>query len=188
MNEKRFEGLGNIYAKYRPSYPQTLIEYLYSDVGVNKESIIADIGSGTGIFSKQLLEAGNKVIAVEPNDDMRAVAEFDLGIFPNFTSLNAAAENITLDDNSVDFITVAQAFHWFDMLMFKKECNRILKENGKVIIVYNGLDSSTEIAKEDDENYPDYIAELTASFNKHAVNGKAVMPNVTKSYIGVLQK
>ena len=78
MNETRFNGIGDIYAKYRPSYPQAFIEYLYSDVGINKDSIIADIGSGTGILTKQLLEVGNKVLAVEPSDGMRLVAEVDL--------------------------------------------------------------------------------------------------------------
>ena len=250
MNETRFNGIGAIYAKYRPSYPQTFIKYLYSDVGMNKDSIIADIGSGTGILTKQLLEVGNKVIAVEPSDDMRLVAEVDLKNFEKFVSVNGTAENTTLDDNSVDFITVAQAFHWFDKTVFKKECGCILKRNGKIIIVYNGPDTRAEIAKEDDEinrkycpaykdsssgaprllendidnfftekyetkifqndqiydldsfigrnlsrssalkkeekNYPVYIDELTMSFNKHSVNGKVVMPILTKCYAGTL--
>ena len=250
MNETRFNGIGDIYAKYRPSYPQTFIEYLYSDVGISKDSIIADIGSGTGILTKQLLEAGSKVMAVEPNDDMRIVAEADLKNFEKFISINATAENTKIYDNTIDFITVARAFHWFDQTIFKKECGRILKQNGKIIIVFDAPDASVGIAKEDDEinrkycpnfkvsysstsrflendidnfftdeyetkifqndkiydldgfigrnlsrsaalkkdeaNYPAYIAELTASFNKHAVNGKVIMPNFTKSFTGTV--
>ena len=137
MNELKFDGKGKIYSMFRPSYPKMFIEYLHSGIGINKSSIIADIGSGTGILSKQLLDVGVKIYAVEPNTDMRNVAEFDLSGCKNFISVNATAENTTLDDNSVDFITVAQAFHWFDKTNFKEESKRILKPNGKVILVWN---------------------------------------------------
>ena len=148
-NEKRFTGMGEIYAKFRPTYPQELFDYLYSDVGFTDKSVIADIGAGTGIFSRLLLERGSKVYAVEPNDDMRNIAEKDLAEYKNFISVNSSAENITLPDSSIDFITVAQAFHWFDRDLFKKECVRILKPGGKVALVWNIRDYKNGIIKKD---------------------------------------
>ncbi len=124
------------YSKFRTEYPKEFIDYLYEKVGITSKSIIADIGSGTGKLSNKLLLKGSKVYSIEPNDDMRRIAENDLSRFSNFTSINGTAENTTLQNSSVDFITVGTAFHWFDMEQFKKECQRILKPNGKVILVW----------------------------------------------------
>ena len=151
MNENKFNGMGKIYSKYRPSYPFSFIDYLFTDVGISQNSIIADIGSGTGILTRQLLEKGCKVYGVEPNADMRAIAESNLKEFPGFTSVNGGAENTTIDDNRVDYITVAQAFHWFDRERFKKECQRILKPEGKVILVWNVRDNKNELVIENYE-------------------------------------
>jgi len=137
MNVGKFDGKGENYSKYRPSYPKEFIDYINSIDGLDENSIIADIGSGTGILSKQLLDIGKCVITVEPNADMRGIAESILGDYKNFTSINATAENTTLSDHSVDLITVAQAFHWFDRDKFKEECKRILKPDGKVVLVWN---------------------------------------------------
>ena len=117
-----------MYAKYRPSYPNEYIDYLLPANQVKGNRIVADIGSGTGIFSRQLLESGLHVIGVEPNDDMRKMAEQSLKLYSRFQSIKATAENTTLKENSVDLVTVAQAFHWFDKEAFKIECQRILKQ------------------------------------------------------------
>ncbi len=147
-NTLKFTGKATIYAKARPSYPSEFIDYLYSDVGINIDSAIADIGSGTGILSKALLEKGSDVYCIEPNKDMRKIAENNLAHYPNFHSVNGTAEKTTLDMGSVDFITVAQAFHWFDVGSFKAECQRILKHNRKVILVWNSRESTSELVKE----------------------------------------
>ena len=149
MNEERFTGKADIYNKYRPSYPKELFDYLYSQVGFTRDSVIADIGAGTGKFSRLLLERGSKVYCVEPNEDMRQTAEKDLSEFENFISVNANASNTKLQNNSVDFVTVAQAFHWFDRELFKSECQRILKPGGKIAIVYNGPEDCEFIRKRD---------------------------------------
>lgn len=152
MNEERFTGKANIYKKFRSSYPKELIDYLYSNIGFSKDSVIADIGSGTGIFSRLLLEKGSHVYCVEPNDDMRKVAENDLGGtdgFSNYISIKASAENSGLPEGSIDFVTSAQAFHWFDLGVFRSECRRILKDNGKVILVWNIRDYESELIKKD---------------------------------------
>lgn len=151
MNENKFDGIGKTYSQFRPSYPDEFINFLYTDIGVKKASIIADIGSGTGLLTNQLLEKGSIVYAVEPNADMRYFAETNLQKFSNFLSVNGTAENTKLDDMSVDFITVAQAFHWFNRENFKEECKRILKPNGKVILVWNSRDEKSELVSENDK-------------------------------------
>jgi SAM-dependent methyltransferase len=150
MNDIKFDGMGSVYAQFRPSYPQEFIDYLYSDIGMAKTSVIADIGSGTGILTRQLLTYTNTVFAVEPNADMRAVAEADLHCFDGFVSVNGSAESTSLEQGNIDFITVAQAFHWFDKQRFKWECKRLLKPNGKVVLVWNCRDESSDLVREND--------------------------------------
>jgi len=147
----KFTDKAEVYAKYRPSYPIEYIEYLISGAALNENCIIADIGSGTGILSRQLLERGLTVIGVEPNDDMRTVAEQTLKTDSRFISIKATAENTTINDKSIDLITVAQAFHWFNMEQFRTECQRILKQDGRVALVWNSRDGSSDINKDSAE-------------------------------------
>ena len=150
MNETKFNGLGQTYAQYRPSYPKEFMDYLYSDIGITKGCDIADVGSGTGILTRQLIDNGHRVYAVEPNADMRFVAETELGGFDKFVSVDGTAESTTLLDNSVDFITAAQAFHWFDRQRFRAECMRIIRPGGKVVLVWNCRDETSEMVREND--------------------------------------
>ncbi|UQW96016.1 methyltransferase domain-containing protein [Rummeliibacillus sp. G93] len=146
-----FSGKADVYAKYRPSYPKEYIDYLFSTNHLKDDRIVADIGSGTGIFSRQLLERGLNVIGVEPNDDMRTMAEQSLNQYTRYISVKATAENTTLKGNSVDLITVAQAFHWFDKEAFKNECQRILKQKANVALVWNSRDLTSPVIKENEE-------------------------------------
>lgn len=131
-----FTGLAEIYTKGRPSYAPALIEKMKTIYGMTQK-IVADIGSGTGILTKQLLDMGNTVYAVEPNSDMRALAETKLKDNPLFHSIIGTAEKSTLPDRSIDFITTATAFHWFDKTAFRKECKRILKPGGLIFVISN---------------------------------------------------
>jgi ubiquinone/menaquinone biosynthesis C-methylase UbiE len=147
-----FTDKAGIYHKFRASYPSDLIKYLYSRAGFDCGSIIADIGSGTGIFSRLLLEMGSQVYCVEPNDDMRLIAETELrdkAGYGKFISVNASAENTGLREKSVDFVTSAQAFHWFNRSSFQVECRRILKQGGKVALIWNTRDYEDEMVKKD---------------------------------------
>lgn len=146
-NTTKFNGKGEIYAKARPRYADALFDYIKNTLLIPEKSVFADIGSGTGIFSEQLLENGYRVYAVEPNADMRKKAEETLSLYKDFTSVEGADSNTAIPDQSVDCITTAQAFHWFDADAFKKECRRILKPHGKVIIVYLTRDESAECNK-----------------------------------------
>jgi SAM-dependent methyltransferase len=136
-NTQRFTNRVDTYVKCRPSYPKEAIDYLYEIVGLQPSSQVADIGAGTGIFSKLLLERGSHITAVEPNQAMREAAESSLGGTPNFRTATGSAEHTGLADQSVDFIVCAQAFHWFDRAAAKLEFRRILKPGGKAVLVWN---------------------------------------------------
>jgi ubiquinone/menaquinone biosynthesis C-methylase UbiE len=134
---QRFSSRVEDYQRYRPGYPVEVIHLLRSDCGLKPGSIIADIASGTGIFTHLLLENGNQVFGVEPNLEMRRAAEQLLSGFANFTSIAGTAEATTLAENSVDFITAAQAAHWFDLDKAGREFVRILKSGGWAVLLWN---------------------------------------------------
>jgi len=130
------------YAKYRPHYPRAVLDLLKSECGLTSAHIIADVGSGTGFLTELFLENGNPVFGIEPDPDMRVAAEYYLQSFPNFTSIAAPAEATTLPNQSVDFLTAGQAFHWFNIEQTKKEFARVLKTNGWVALVWNARRTS----------------------------------------------
>jgi SAM-dependent methyltransferase len=134
---ERFSNRVENYAKYRPGYPPDMLEFFKDQLGLTAESVIADIGSGTGLSSKPFLENGNVVYGVEPNAGMRAAAESILKPVANFRSLDGTATATGLDNESIDFIIAAQAFHWFDPEPTRAEFKRILKSNGYVALIWN---------------------------------------------------
>ncbi len=134
---KRFSIRVDDYVKYRPSYPPAVLDCLRDEFGLADTAVIADIGSGTGLLSKLFLDNGNRVAGVEPNLEMRAAGERFLAEYANFTSVNGAAEATTLPDDSVDFVTAGQAAHWFDARPARQEFERILRENGRIIFIWN---------------------------------------------------
>jgi len=136
---QRFSTRVENYVKYRPHYPDSLIELLRKECGLpaTSEWKIADIGSGTGISSELLLANGNTVYGVEPNLEMRLAGEVYLKSFPKFHSIDGTAEATTLPDKSVDMILAGQAFHWFDQTLSKQEFRRILKPAGKIVLLWN---------------------------------------------------
>lgn len=146
-----FSNKAKWYQKSRPDYAREWIEDLRAKWKVNSDTIIADIGSGTGILSKQLLELGCTVYAVEPNDAMRLCAEQTLGSISQFVSINATAENTTLLEHSVDIVVAAQSFHWFSMDAFRAECQRVLHQDGLVMLVWNMRVQNNEIVKKNKE-------------------------------------
>lgn len=134
---KRFSNRADNYAKYRPGYPAGVVDILKSECDLQESSIIADIGSGTGILSELFLKNGNQVAGVEPNEAMRLEAERLLAPYIRFISVDATAEVTTLKTESVDFVAAAQAFHWFDREKAKREFARILKPRGWVVLIWN---------------------------------------------------
>lgn len=133
----RFSDRVENYIRYRPGYPLEAMRALQTECGLIPEHVIADIASGTGIWTRMLLENGNRVLGVEPNPAMREAGEQLLAKFPNFTSVAGKAELTTLQDGSVDFVTSAQAAHWFDRGAARREFLRILKPNGWLVLLWN---------------------------------------------------
>ena len=140
----RFSSRAESYAKYRPGYPSGVLDILKSNCDLTRDSIVADVGSGTGILAEILLKNGNRVFGVEPNEAMRVVAEDLLAGYKPFVSVDGSAEATSLPNESVDFVVAAQAFHWFDRDATKKEFVRILRPDGWVVLIWNErrLDSS----------------------------------------------
>src|SRR5215207_4255830 len=134
---ERFSNRVANYVKYRPGYPKEILEVFRDEMGLTPDSVIADIGSGTGISSKVFLENGNSVYGVEPNAAMRAAAAEFLREFPEFKSVDGTAENTNLPSEAVDFVIAAQAFHWFDTEKSPAEFRRIARAGGFVALLWN---------------------------------------------------
>ena len=145
--KQRFTNRVDDYVRYRPGYPAALFEMLIGECHLGATSRIADVGSGTGILTRALLEAtGGHVVAIEPNAAMRAAAEKTLAGEPRFESRDGSAEATGLPDADVDLVIAAQAFHWFDPARTRVEFARILRRgtqpwpsarSGNVALVWN---------------------------------------------------
>ena len=125
------------YVKYRPGYPPAVLRLLEEECGLDPTSVVADVGSGTGILSELFLRNGNRVYGVEPNREMREAGERLLASYANFVSVDGRAEETTLEDACVDFVTAGQAFHWFDPAPARREFVRILRPGGWVVLAWN---------------------------------------------------
>lgn len=142
---ERFSSRVADYVRYRPDYPPALLDWLHRDIGMPTETLVADIGAGTGISTRLFLASGHPVIAVEPNAAMRAAAEQWLA--PDYLRLklvDGTAEATTLADHSVGLVAAAQAFHWFDTTAVRTEWARILHPGGLALVFWNSrlLDAS----------------------------------------------
>lgn len=142
---ERFSSRVADYVRYRPDYPPALLDWLHHDIGVPTETLVADIGAGTGISTRLFLAAGHPVIAVEPNAAMRTAAEQWLA--PDYLRLKlveGTAEATTLAQDSVGLVAAAQAFHWFDTTTVRREWARILHPGGMALVFWNSrlLDAS----------------------------------------------
>jgi SAM-dependent methyltransferase len=157
--KERFSNRVANYAMYRPRYPDAILKFMKQELNLSGLGVIADIGSGTGILSEMFLRNGNMVFGVEPNKEMRQAAEPFLAAYPNFRSINGSAESTTLPAHSVDFITAAQAFHWFDRAKAKEEFRRILKPHGWVVLVWNTRRKSTPFLQAYEKLVQDYSRE-----------------------------
>ncbi len=131
MNEEKFTGKADVYDRYRPSYPMELVDWLYERTCADA---VADIGAGTGKFTECLTKKPWRITAVEPNADMLEKLRANL---PGIEIKNAAAENTGIAAKSIDLVTAATAFHWFDREKFRDECRRILTAGGHLAVIWN---------------------------------------------------
>lgn len=153
----RFSDRVENYIRYRPGYPPESLLVLRKECGLRPDHVIADVASGTGIWTRMLLENGNPVFAVEPNADMRQAGERLLAQFPGFKSISGKAEATTLPDASVNFVTAAQAAHWFDRANARQEFVRILKPEGWLVLLWNErIKDSTPFLREYEQLLMDF--------------------------------
>lgn len=178
MDSKQlFSGRADQYARWRPSYPGPLVDALLRLVFVKEGPVIADIGAGTGIFSGLLLSRGATVYAVEPNFDMRETAKRELHGFVQFHAVAGSAEHTGLGDQSVDGVSVAQAFHWFDPMQFRDECRRILKPGGRVTLIWNFLDDSAPVVRDNNR-----LCEEICQKNVETLAGSAMLQEMCRCF------
>jgi SAM-dependent methyltransferase len=142
----RFSDRVENYVRYRPGYPPEVLELLRAECGLRPSHIVADIASGTGVFTRLLLENGNSVFAVEPNAAMREMGIQQLQSLQSndrLVSVAGTAEETTLRPASVDFVTAAQAAHWFDLPRARAEFVRILRPGGWCVLIWNERETAT---------------------------------------------
>ena len=162
-SKKRFSNRVGDYTRYRPGYPREIMVFLNQSCGLTDDSVVADVGSGTGLLTALFLENGNRVFAVEPNPRMREAAEHLLGTHPLFESVAGSAEATTLPDASVDLVAIGNALHWTDPGPARAEFSRILKPSGHVAIVWNApVKSGTP-----------FLEAFARFLSRHGTHGKA---------------
>jgi SAM-dependent methyltransferase len=135
--KSRFSDRAENYARYRPGYPREILSFLEGRDALGGDTVVADVGSGTGALSALFLKNGNAVLGVEPNREMRRAAERLLREHRLFESIDGSAEDTTLADESVDLVAVANALHWVDRVAARAELSRILRPDGRVAVVWH---------------------------------------------------
>ena len=128
-----FASAAAVYERARPSYPPEAIDWLLARTGVGLGDTIVDLGAGTGKLTRLLAPSAARVIAVEPIPEMRAL----IGVAE---AVDGTAEAIPLEDESAALVTVAQAFHWFDLDRALPEIHRVLQAGGHLALVWNMRD------------------------------------------------
>jgi ubiquinone/menaquinone biosynthesis C-methylase UbiE len=132
---------GALYDAARPDYPNDAIDHFAAVFGLDQSMHVLDLGAGSGIFSRQLRPFVGRVTAVEPSASMRdsfRSANSDMEI------LDGSDVSIPIDDDSVDAVFVAQAFHWFDAPRALQEIHRVLVPHGALGLIWNERDESVE--------------------------------------------
>jgi SAM-dependent methyltransferase len=134
-----FDSGAAAYERGRPSYPSTAVDLVVEELRIGPGTRVVDLGAGTGKWTRLLVERGARVIAVEPVAGMRGELE---AAVPEAEVLEAPAEAVPLPDGSIDAVTAAQAFHWFDAPAALAECARLLRPGGGLAMVWNERDES----------------------------------------------
>ena len=155
------------YVASRPDYPAALLETLQTVCGLKIGSTVADIGAGTGLLTRSLLERGYRVVAVEPSLEMRQAADQLLSHFPDYRSVEGTAESMPLESASIELVTAATAFHWFEPEQARVECLRVLKPDGKAALIWNDRIFSDPLQVALDEVLTEFGGEKRAALATH---------------------
>jgi ubiquinone/menaquinone biosynthesis C-methylase UbiE len=135
---ERFSGRVDAYRSYRPRFPRAIIQCLRDHDALPEDAVVADIGAGTGMLAEIFLEAGHRVLAVEPNAEMLEACRQLAARYESLQVVQGQAESTTLPDASIDLVAVGRAMHWFDWPRAHREFARILRPAGRVLVATNG--------------------------------------------------
>jgi len=140
----RFAGLADLYARHRPGYPDAALDRIAEFAELSADSLLVDVGSGTGISARLMARRGVPVIGIEPNDDMQRKAEAESlpDGMPRPQYRAGTAEATGLPDGCATAVLAAQAFHWFEAAAALSEFHRILRPGGAVALMWNERDES----------------------------------------------
>jgi len=144
---KRFSNRVESYIRYRPDYPPTVIELLQQDYGLSAEDELADMGAGVGHTAKLFAPHVGYIYAIEPNEEMNLALQQQMKHVPNFSARLRPAENTDLEARSVDFIICGQSYHWFNQKMARTEFERILNDEGYVVLMWNSRDRTSDFGR-----------------------------------------
>lgn len=169
---ERFGNRVEDYVRSRPGYPEALTPWLMRHCGLSAGDAAADVGCGTGLFTRELLRHGLRVEGVEPNAPMREAGERFLAEFgAAFRAHDGSAEATGLPDRGVRLVTAAQAFHWFRPAPVRAEFARILEPGGHVALIWN-------VRREDTPFLQGYEALLRAHAPEYAASGVPAQANL----------
>ena len=152
-----------------PRFSEEIYDYL-EKIGI-KNKVVADIGSGTGRIAIDLLERGNTVYAIDPDINMRKICEKKCSSYNNFYSIDGIDSNMNIPNNSVDYVIASQSFHRFDLNLFKKECNRVLKDKNNIIVIWYRVDFENPIIRDMLISIKNNYKEYTTRYETDEVNG-----------------
>src|SRR5690349_9949875 len=136
-----FERGADDYERARPSYPDAAVDLIVDVCGLGPGVTVCDLAAGTGKLTRLLVPSGAEIVAVEP---VAAMRDQLLRAVPGVEVLDGTAETIPLGDGSVDAVTVAQAFHWFDTDRALPELRRVLRPGGHLVLIWNVRDESVD--------------------------------------------
>lgn len=168
-HERRFDGLAELYDRYRPSYPHETIRSILD--GLPVPANVVDIGAGTGISTRLLVDGGASAIAIEPNDGMRAMA-----LAYGLDARAGTAYTTGLPDASADLVTCFQAFHWFENASALAEFRRILRPAGRLALIWNERDTRGDA-------FSRGVREIEKRFGDAGPNGSRVGPKIGANFI-----
>jgi len=152
-DSRSFELVADVYERARPEYPADAVDWIATKLDLRPGRTVLDLGAGTGKLTRALIPTGARVIAVEPGDAMRAELERAV---PSAVAVRGSAEAIPLGDDTVDAITVGQAFHWFRHDEAIPEIHRVLRPGRAIALIWNSRDHDARLHRE--------VGELIAPF------------------------
>jgi len=134
-----FARAADAYERGRPAYPQDAVDHVAAALRLGPGAVVLDLAAGTGKLTRMLVATGASVIAVEPVDAMREILSHSVA---GADVRAGAAEAIPAADGSLDAVTVAQAFHWFDAAKALADIHRVLRPGGGLALIWNSFDAS----------------------------------------------